>query len=133
MDVLRASQPNQTPAPAPAQAPAPAAPANAPVPQPVNGKDINTRLINLLTCLFVYHKPCLLFSTVAPGMMPQFPPGLFPFWGPFPGAPPPAAPGAQAATDAPQTSTAGTQPQGAGQQLLSTLPHCEKLEYLKFS
>ncbi|KAI2656756.1 E3 ubiquitin-protein ligase synoviolin [Labeo rohita] len=86
MDVLRASQPNQTPAPAPAQAPAPAAPANAPVPQPVN---------------------------VAPGMMPQFPPGLFPFWGPFPGAPPPAAPGAQAATDAPQTSTAGTQPQGA--------------------
>uniref|UniRef100_A0A672NP30 RING-type E3 ubiquitin transferase n=1 Tax=Sinocyclocheilus grahami TaxID=75366 RepID=A0A672NP30_SINGR len=34
MDVLRASQPNQTPAPAPAQAPAPAAPANAPVPPP---------------------------------------------------------------------------------------------------
>ncbi|XP_016310900.1 E3 ubiquitin-protein ligase synoviolin isoform X1 [Sinocyclocheilus anshuiensis] len=86
MDVLRASQPNQTPAPAPAQAPAPAAPANAPVPPPVN---------------------------VAPGMLPQFPPGLFPFWGPFPGAPPPAAPGAQAATDAPQTSAAATQAQGA--------------------
>ncbi|XP_059371484.1 E3 ubiquitin-protein ligase synoviolin-like [Carassius carassius] len=88
MDVLRASQPNQTPAPAPAQAPAPAAPANAPVPAPVNA---------------------------APGMMPQFPPGLFPFWGPFPGAPPPppAAPGAQAATDAPQTSSAATQAQGA--------------------
>ncbi|KAF4104687.1 E3 ubiquitin-protein ligase synoviolin [Onychostoma macrolepis] len=87
MDVLRASQPNQTPAPAPAQAPAAAAPAaNAPVPPPVN---------------------------VAPGMMPQFPPGLFPFWGPFPGAPPPAAPGAQAAPDAPQTSTAATQAQGA--------------------
>uniref|UniRef100_A0A8C1GBB7 RING-type E3 ubiquitin transferase n=1 Tax=Cyprinus carpio TaxID=7962 RepID=A0A8C1GBB7_CYPCA len=67
MDVLRASQPNQTPAPA--QAPAPAAAANAPVPPP-------------------------------------FPPGLFPFWGPLPGAPPPpaAAPGAPAATDAPQTS-----------------------------
>ncbi|KTG32196.1 hypothetical protein cypCar_00013995 [Cyprinus carpio] len=91
MDVLRASQPNQTPAPAPAQAPAAAA--NAPVPPPVN---------------------------VAPGMMPQFPPGLFPFWGPFPGAPPPPpAPGAQTATDAPQTSAAATQAQGAGQQLLS--------------
>uniref|UniRef100_A0A8C2EVK3 RING-type E3 ubiquitin transferase n=1 Tax=Cyprinus carpio TaxID=7962 RepID=A0A8C2EVK3_CYPCA len=86
MDVLRASQPNQTPAPAPAQAPAAAA--NAPVPPPVN---------------------------VAPGMMPQFPPGLFPFWGPFPGAPPPPpAPGAQTATDAPQTSAAATQAQGAG-------------------
>uniref|UniRef100_A0A8C1GG51 RING-type E3 ubiquitin transferase n=1 Tax=Cyprinus carpio TaxID=7962 RepID=A0A8C1GG51_CYPCA len=85
MDVLRASQPNQTPAPAPAQAPAAAA--NAPVPPPVN---------------------------VAPGMMPQFPPGLFPFWGPFPGAPPPPpAPGAQTATDAPQTSAAATQAQGA--------------------
>uniref|UniRef100_A0A8C1XWR7 RING-type E3 ubiquitin transferase n=1 Tax=Cyprinus carpio TaxID=7962 RepID=A0A8C1XWR7_CYPCA len=87
MDVLRASQPNQTPAPAPAQAPAPAAAANAPVPPPVN---------------------------VAPGMMPQFPPGLFPFWGPLPGAPPPAAaPGAPAATDAPQTSAAATPAQGA--------------------
>uniref|UniRef100_A0A9J8BCQ4 RING-type E3 ubiquitin transferase n=1 Tax=Cyprinus carpio carpio TaxID=630221 RepID=A0A9J8BCQ4_CYPCA len=73
MDVLRASQPNQTPAPAPAQAPAPAAAANAPVPPP-------------------------------------FPPGLFPFWGPLPGAPPPAAPGAPAATDAPQTNGASAAP-----------------------
>uniref|UniRef100_A0A8C1I867 RING-type E3 ubiquitin transferase n=1 Tax=Cyprinus carpio TaxID=7962 RepID=A0A8C1I867_CYPCA len=90
MDVLRASQPNQTPAPA--QAPAPAAAANAPVPPPVN---------------------------VAPGMMPQFPPGLFPFWGPLPGAPPPpaAAPGAPAATDAPQTksgASSSTQPNADG-------------------
>ncbi|KAI7801444.1 E3 ubiquitin-protein ligase synoviolin isoform X1 [Triplophysa rosa] len=85
MDVLRASQPNQTPPPAPAQAPAPAAPA--PVPPPVN---------------------------VAPGMMPQFPPGMFPFWGPFPGAPPPAPPGAQAATDPPQPSANEAQTQGAG-------------------
>uniref|UniRef100_A0A672MFE2 RING-type E3 ubiquitin transferase n=1 Tax=Sinocyclocheilus grahami TaxID=75366 RepID=A0A672MFE2_SINGR len=95
MDVLRASQPNQTPAPAPAQAPAPAAPANAPVPPPVN---------------------------VAPGMLPQFPPGLFPFWGPFPGAPPPAAPGAQAATDAPQTSAAATQAQGPNADSASAAP-----------
>ncbi|XP_073710254.1 E3 ubiquitin-protein ligase synoviolin isoform X1 [Misgurnus anguillicaudatus] len=86
MDVLRASQPNQTPAPAPAQAPAPAAPANAPVPPPVN---------------------------VVPGLMPQFPPGLFPFWGPFPGAPPPAAPGAQANADAPQAAADGAQTQRA--------------------
>ncbi|XP_051944851.1 E3 ubiquitin-protein ligase synoviolin [Xyrauchen texanus] len=85
MDVLRASQPNQTPAPPPPQAPAPAAPAN--VPPPVN---------------------------VAPGMIPQFPPGLFPFWGPFPGAPPPpAAPGGQATTNTPQASADGTQTQGA--------------------
>uniref|UniRef100_A0A8C1GB51 RING-type E3 ubiquitin transferase n=1 Tax=Cyprinus carpio TaxID=7962 RepID=A0A8C1GB51_CYPCA len=100
MDVLRASQPNQTPAPA--QAPAPAAAANAPVPPPVN---------------------------VAPGMMPQFPPGLFPFWGPLPGAPPPpaAAPGAPAATDAPQTSAAATPAQGAGQQLLIILPNLSSM------
>ncbi len=77
--------------------------------------------------MFVHRKPCFLFCAVVPGMMPQFPPGLFPFWGPFPGAPPPAAPGAQAAPDAPQTSTAATP--GAGQQLLSVLPHCENLEY----
>ncbi|XP_056625575.1 E3 ubiquitin-protein ligase synoviolin [Triplophysa dalaica] len=85
MDVLRASQPNQTPPPAPAQAPAPAAPAA--VPPPVN---------------------------VAQGMLPQFPPGMFPFWGPFPGAPPPAPPAAQAATDPPQHGTNGVQTQGAG-------------------
>lgn len=68
---------------------------------------------------------CLLFYAVAPGMMPQFPPGLFPFWGPFPGAPPPAAPGAQAATDTPQTSTDGTQAHGSGEHLSSVLPPCE--------
>ncbi|XP_031442732.1 E3 ubiquitin-protein ligase synoviolin isoform X1 [Clupea harengus] len=87
MDVLRASQPNQMPAPPPAQAPAPAPPANAQVPVPGN----------------------------APGMMPHFPPGLFPFWGPFPGAAPPAAaPGAQAAADAPQTGSGSTQAQAQG-------------------
>ncbi|XP_076148510.1 E3 ubiquitin-protein ligase synoviolin [Alosa pseudoharengus] len=88
MDVLRASQPNQTPAPPPAQAPAPAPPANAQGPVPGN---------------------------VAPGMMPHFPPGLFPFWGPFPGAAPPAgAPGAQAAADAPPTGASATQAQAQG-------------------
>lgn len=61
---------------------------------------------------------CLHFCAVVQGMMPQFPPGLFPFWGPFPGAPPPAAaPGAQAATDTPQTSTDGAQAQGSGEHL----------------
>lgn len=68
---------------------------------------------------------CLFFCAVAPGMMPQFPPGLFPFWGPFPGAPPPPAPGAQAATDTPQTSTDGTQGQGSGEHLSSVLPPCK--------
>ncbi|XP_046905717.1 E3 ubiquitin-protein ligase synoviolin [Hypomesus transpacificus] len=87
MDVLRASNPNQTPVPAPAPPAAPAAPANAPAP-PVN---------------------------VAPGMMPHFPPGLFPFWGPFPGAAPPAgAPGAQGPADTPQANTDTSQTQGAG-------------------
>uniref|UniRef100_A0A674A6F5 RING-type E3 ubiquitin transferase n=1 Tax=Salmo trutta TaxID=8032 RepID=A0A674A6F5_SALTR len=88
MDVLRASNPNQPPAPAPAQPPAPAAPANAPVPGPP--------------------------GNVGPGMMPHFPPGLFPFWGPFPGAAPPAgAAGAPGAAEAAQT-------QGAGE--LSSMP-----------
>ncbi|XP_029627868.1 E3 ubiquitin-protein ligase synoviolin [Salmo trutta] len=83
MDVLRASNPNQPPAPAPAQPPAPAAPANAPVPGPP--------------------------GNVGPGMMPHFPPGLFPFWGPFPGAAPPAgAAGAPGAAEAAQTQGAGT-------------------------
>ncbi|KAK5612038.1 E3 ubiquitin-protein ligase synoviolin [Crenichthys baileyi] len=86
MDVLRASNNNQTQAPAPAPAPAPAAPANAPAAPAPN---------------------------VAPGMLPGFPPGIFPFWGPFPAVPPPAAaapPPAPGATDAPQSSTetAGT-------------------------
>uniref|UniRef100_A0A8C8F2Q5 RING-type E3 ubiquitin transferase n=1 Tax=Oncorhynchus tshawytscha TaxID=74940 RepID=A0A8C8F2Q5_ONCTS len=89
MDVLRASNPNQPPTPAPAQPPAPAAPANAPVPGPP--------------------------GNVGPGMMPHFPPGLFPFWGPFPGAAPPAgAPGAPGATDAPG-ATEAAQTQGAGE------------------
>uniref|UniRef100_A0A674A6H3 RING-type E3 ubiquitin transferase n=1 Tax=Salmo trutta TaxID=8032 RepID=A0A674A6H3_SALTR len=89
MDVLRASNPNQPPAPAPAQPPAPAAPANAPVPGPP--------------------------GNVGPGMMPHFPPGLFPFWGPFPGAAPPAgAAGAPGAAEAAQT-------QGAG-ECLSSMP-----------
>ncbi|XP_037318477.1 E3 ubiquitin-protein ligase synoviolin [Pungitius pungitius] len=84
MDVLRASNNNQTPAQAQAPPPAPAAPANAPAAPPAN---------------------------VAPGMLPGFPPGVFPFWGPFPGVPPPAAaPAAPGAADAPQGSTqaAGT-------------------------
>ncbi|KAJ0050341.1 hypothetical protein NL108_017791, partial [Boleophthalmus pectinirostris] len=86
MDVLRASNPPPTPAAAPAAAPANApAPANAAAPANNN---------------------------VAPGMMPAFPPGVFPFWGPFPPVPPPAAaaapPGAEAA---PGPSEA---PQGAG-------------------
>lgn len=52
--------------------------------------------------------------------MPQFPPGLFPFWAPFPGAVPPAAPPAappadQAASSTPQTSADATQTTGAGE------------------
>ncbi|XP_077465278.1 E3 ubiquitin-protein ligase synoviolin-like [Stigmatopora argus] len=61
MDVLRASNNNQTPTPA--QAPPPAQAAPAPAAQPAN---------------------------VPPGLLPGFPPGLFPFWGPFPPVPPPA-------------------------------------------
>uniref|UniRef100_A0A4W6FUI6 RING-type E3 ubiquitin transferase n=1 Tax=Lates calcarifer TaxID=8187 RepID=A0A4W6FUI6_LATCA len=84
MDVLRASNNNQTPAPAQAPPPAPAAPANAPAAPPAN---------------------------VAPGMLPGFPPGIFPFWGPFPAVPPPpaAAAAAPGATDAPQSSTEAAQ------------------------
>lgn len=46
--------------------------------------------------------------------MPAFPPGLFPFWGPFPAAPPPAAaPGAQGgAAEPPPASTEGAQAAG---------------------
>lgn len=51
--------------------------------------------------------------------MPHFPPGLFPFWGPFPGAAPPAGPpGAQPATSTPQTSSDATQTTGAGEHYL---------------
>uniref|UniRef100_A0A671Y3K3 RING-type E3 ubiquitin transferase n=1 Tax=Sparus aurata TaxID=8175 RepID=A0A671Y3K3_SPAAU len=85
MDVLRASNNNQTPAPAQAPPPAPAAPANAPVAPPAN---------------------------VAPGMLPGFPPGIFPFWGPFPAVPPPpdnpyTAAAAAAAAAAPGSALPG--------------------------
>uniref|UniRef100_A0A7N6FIS3 RING-type E3 ubiquitin transferase n=1 Tax=Anabas testudineus TaxID=64144 RepID=A0A7N6FIS3_ANATE len=92
MDVLRASNTNQTPAPAQAPPPAPAAPANAPPAPPANG------------------------------MLPGFPPGIFPFWGPFPAVPPPppppaataaAAAAAPNAADTPQSSTEATQAAGS--------------------
>ncbi|KAJ8015065.1 hypothetical protein DPEC_G00022260 [Dallia pectoralis] len=94
MDVLRASNPNA--APPPAQAPPPPAPVHAPVPGPP--------------------------GNVAPGVMPHFPPGLFPFWGPFPGAAPPAgapdAPQAPEAAQAQGTSTShSTGPSTAGAAL----------------
>ncbi|XP_076018882.1 E3 ubiquitin-protein ligase synoviolin isoform X2 [Genypterus blacodes] len=96
MDVLRASNNNQTPAPAQAPPPAPAAPVNAPVAPPPN---------------------------VAPGMLPGFPPGIFPFWGPFPGVPPPPPPGGAAATvpaaDAAQSGTEAAQAAGASQSTSS--------------
>uniref|UniRef100_A0A3Q3CQT5 RING-type E3 ubiquitin transferase n=1 Tax=Haplochromis burtoni TaxID=8153 RepID=A0A3Q3CQT5_HAPBU len=88
MDVLRATNNNQTPAPAQAPPPAPAAPANAPANAPA-GQPPN-----------------------ALGMLPGFPPGIFPFWGPFPAVPPPAGaavPPAPGATDVPQSSTESTQ------------------------
>lgn len=47
-------------------------------------------------------------------MLPGFPPGVFPFWGPFPAVPPPAAP--PSATDAPQSSTEA--PQASGKDIL---------------
>lgn len=94
MDVLRASNNNQTPAPVQVPPPAPAAPANAPAAPPAN---------------------------VAPGMLPGFPPGIFPFWGPFPAVPPPAAPAAApGASDAPRSSTEATQAAGTSQPTSST-------------
>lgn len=46
-------------------------------------------------------------------MLPGFPPGIFPFWGPFPAVPPPAAAAAApGATDAPQSSAEATQAAG---------------------
>lgn len=48
-------------------------------------------------------------------MLPGFPLGIFPFWGPFPAVPPPpaaAAAAAPGATDAPQGSTEATQAAG---------------------
>ncbi|XP_017295787.1 E3 ubiquitin-protein ligase synoviolin [Kryptolebias marmoratus] len=98
MDVLRATNNNQTQAPAAqAPAPAPAAPANAPAAAPV--------------------------PNVAPGMLPGFPPGIFPFWGPFPAVPPPAAAApapAPGAADAPQSSTEATQAAGTSQSASSS-------------
>uniref|UniRef100_A0A674NBA7 RING-type E3 ubiquitin transferase n=2 Tax=Takifugu rubripes TaxID=31033 RepID=A0A674NBA7_TAKRU len=85
MDVLRASNNNQTPAQPQAQPPLPAGPPNAPAAPPAN----------------------------VPGMLPGFPPGIFPFWGPFPAVPPPAAP--PAAADAPQSSTEAPQASGSSQ------------------
>nr|XP_061793444.1 E3 ubiquitin-protein ligase synoviolin-like isoform X1 [Nerophis lumbriciformis] len=85
MDVLRASNNNQTPTPA--QAPPPAQAAPAPAAQPAN---------------------------VPPGMLPGFPPGLFPFWGPFPPVPPPAA-AAPGATNVPQGNTEAVQAAGTSQ------------------
>ncbi|KAK2849500.1 hypothetical protein Q5P01_009334 [Channa striata] len=94
MDVLRASNNNQTPAPAQAPPPAPAAPANVPPAPPAN---------------------------VAPGMLPGFPPGIFPFWGPFPAVPPPAAAApAPSAADTPQSSTEATQAAASSQPTSST-------------
>lgn len=68
----------------------------------------------------------LVCPTVAPGMLPAFPPGMFPFWGPFPAVPPPhaAPPGAAAAAEAPgaphapQNGTEATQ--GAGECSVSS-------------
>uniref|UniRef100_A0AAX7T011 E3 ubiquitin-protein ligase synoviolin-like TPR repeats domain-containing protein n=1 Tax=Astatotilapia calliptera TaxID=8154 RepID=A0AAX7T011_ASTCA len=100
MDVLRATNNNQTPAPAQAPPPAPAAPANAPANAPA-GQPPN----------------------VALGMLPGFPPGIFPFWGPFPAVPPPAGaavPPAPGATDAPQSSTESTQTASTTQPTTST-------------
>uniref|UniRef100_A0A665TAB9 RING-type E3 ubiquitin transferase n=1 Tax=Echeneis naucrates TaxID=173247 RepID=A0A665TAB9_ECHNA len=95
MDVLRASNNNQTPPPAQAPPPAPAAPANNPAAPPGN---------------------------VAPGMLPGFPPGVFPFWGPFPAVPPPAAAaGAPGAPDAPQSSTEATQAAAVTSALRTTV------------
>lgn len=83
-------------------------------------------------CLVIYltsnFKPLLcasLYGKVAPGMMPHFPPGLFPFWGPFPGAAPPAggAPAAQAAADSPQTGSSTSQAPGQGEECRFTRQH----------
>lgn len=51
-------------------------------------------------------------------MLPGFPPGVFPFWGPFPAVPPPAAP--PSAADTPQSSTEA--PQASGKDTYCFLP-----------
>uniref|UniRef100_A0A8C7YLM9 RING-type E3 ubiquitin transferase n=1 Tax=Oryzias sinensis TaxID=183150 RepID=A0A8C7YLM9_9TELE len=95
MDVLRATNNNQTQAPAQAPPPAPAAPANAPAAPAPN---------------------------VPPGMLPGFPPGVFPFWGPFPPVPPPAAAAAAApgGADAPPSSSEAAQSAGTSQPASSS-------------
>ena len=68
---------------------------------------------------------CCVSSLIAPGMLPGFPPGIFPFWGPFPAVPPPppaAAVAAPGATDAPQSSTEATQAAGKGTFMM--IPCC---------
>ncbi|XP_041846497.1 E3 ubiquitin-protein ligase synoviolin isoform X2 [Melanotaenia boesemani] len=96
MDVLRASNNNQTQAPAQAPPPPPAPPANAPAAPAPN----------------------------APGMLPGFPPGIFPFWGPFPAVPPPPPPAAAApapgAPDAPPSGSEAAQTAGTSQTTPST-------------
>lgn len=52
-------------------------------------------------------------------MLPGFPPGIFPFWGPFPAVPPPAAP--PSAAEAPQSSTEA--PQTSGEDMSFTCPN----------
>uniref|UniRef100_A0A672NJS4 RING-type E3 ubiquitin transferase n=1 Tax=Sinocyclocheilus grahami TaxID=75366 RepID=A0A672NJS4_SINGR len=103
MDVLRASQPNQTPAPAPAQAPAPAAPANAPVPPPfppglfpfwgpfpgvpppaAPGAQAATDTPQTSTTATQAQGPNADSASAAPGAMPGFPFSMPP---PFPSAP----------------------------------------------
>ncbi|XP_024139647.1 E3 ubiquitin-protein ligase synoviolin isoform X2 [Oryzias melastigma] len=94
MDVLRATNNNQTQAPAQAPPPAPAAPVNAPAAPPPN---------------------------VPPGMLPGFPPGVFPFWGPFPPVPPPAAAAAApGGADAPPSSSEASQSAGSSQPTSSS-------------
>ncbi|XP_004073679.1 E3 ubiquitin-protein ligase synoviolin isoform X2 [Oryzias latipes] len=94
MDVLRATNNNQTQAPAQAPPPAPAAPANAPAAPAPN---------------------------VPPGMLPGFPPGVFPFWGPFPPVPPPAAAAAApGGADAPPSSSEAAQSAGTSQPASSS-------------
>uniref|UniRef100_A0A3P9LDX8 RING-type E3 ubiquitin transferase n=1 Tax=Oryzias latipes TaxID=8090 RepID=A0A3P9LDX8_ORYLA len=94
MDVLRATNNNQTQTPAQAPPPAPAAPANAPAAPAPN---------------------------VPPGMLPGFPPGVFPFWGPFPPVPPPAAAAAApGGADAPPSSSEAAQSAGTSQPASSS-------------
>uniref|UniRef100_A0A3B3ZM63 RING-type E3 ubiquitin transferase n=1 Tax=Periophthalmus magnuspinnatus TaxID=409849 RepID=A0A3B3ZM63_9GOBI len=100
MDVLRASNPQ------PAPAAAPAAPANAPA--PVNA-------------------PAPANNNVGPGMMPAFPPGVFPFWGPFPPVPPPAPAAVPPGADAAPGTSEGSQ--GAG----TILPHLYQERVLQCS